>query len=440
MRCASSLLPSFSLAPRAGFLCTPPSISCPSPRANAPGAAFLALSSPISSPPPSNNTVTAGPHPCPFLPRHTSALIWEISFVNIAAPLAAPRSGRSFVVGVDAPPAAPRGGGTFVVDIAAPSAAPCSGENLVVGADAPPAAPCGGGTFVIGVDTPSATPRSGGTFVVGVDMPSAAPRSGGTFVVGVVMPSAAPRSGGTFVVGVDMPSTAPRSGGTFAVGVDMPSAAPRSGGTFVVGVDMPSAAPRSGGTFVVGVDMPSAAPRSGGTFVVGVDMPSAARCKQGIFSSFLFTLLARRIHVHVFGLAPSIPSVLASGQVPRVARRGTPPRLRSDAYILPASFSSPARISYVDMSYLFGVSKTLCHELVEVFLTEFPSVFKAAWVRFPTGEELPEMAREFAAIKGVPAVVGAVDGTHIHMKRDGRAQSGVLDKEVGLCLTTPAHM
>ncbi|CAI7847834.1 unnamed protein product [Closterium sp. NIES-54] len=60
--------------------------------------------------------------------------------------------------------------------------------------------------------------------------------------------------------------------------------------------------------------------------------------------------------------------------------------------------------------------ETLFHELVDVFLTGFPSVFKAAWVRFPTRDELPEMAREFAAIKGVPAVVGAVDGTHIHMK------------------------
>ncbi|CAI7823947.1 unnamed protein product [Closterium sp. NIES-53] len=68
------------------------------------------------------------------------------------------------------------------------------------------------------------------------------------------------------------------------------------------------------------------------------------------------------------------------------------------------------------MSYLFGVSKTLCHELVDVFLTEFPSFFKATWVRFPTRDELPEMAREFVAIKGVPVVVGAVDGTHIHMK------------------------
>ncbi|CAI7838721.1 unnamed protein product, partial [Closterium sp. NIES-53] len=85
------------------------------------------------------------------------------------------------------------------------------------------------------------------------------------------------------------------------------------------------------------------------------------------------------------------------------------------ALLIPIKYLASG-ISYVDMSYLFGVSKTLCHELVDVLLTEFPSVFKAAWVRFPTRDELPEMAREFAAIKGVPAVVGAVDGTHIHMK------------------------
>ncbi|CAI7785447.1 unnamed protein product, partial [Closterium sp. NIES-54] len=72
-----------SSCPSQGFLCAPPSISCPSPRANAPGAAFLALSSPISSPPPSNNTVTAGPHPCPFLPRHTSALA-QVGFSGVA--------------------------------------------------------------------------------------------------------------------------------------------------------------------------------------------------------------------------------------------------------------------------------------------------------------------------------------------------------------------
>ncbi|CAI7911917.1 unnamed protein product [Closterium sp. NIES-53] len=85
------------------------------------------------------------------------------------------------------------------------------------------------------------------------------------------------------------------------------------------------------------------------------------------------------------------------------------------ALLIPIKYLASG-ISFVDMSYLFGVSKTLCHELVDVFLTEFPSVFKAAWVRFPTRDELPEMAREFAAIKGVAAVVGAVDGTHIHMK------------------------
>ncbi|CAI7741309.1 unnamed protein product [Closterium sp. NIES-53] len=72
------------------------------------------------------------------------------------------------------------------------------------------------------------------------------------------------------------------------------------------------------------------------------------------------------------------------------------------ALLIPIKYLASG-ISFVDIVYLFGVSKTLCHELVDVFLTEFPSVFKAAWVRFPTRDELPEMAREFAAIKGVPA-------------------------------------
>ncbi|CAI5520642.1 unnamed protein product [Closterium sp. Naga37s-1] len=73
-------------------------------------------------------------------------------------------------------------------------------------------------------------------------------------------------------------------------------------------------------------------------------------------------------------------------------------------------------MSFVDLSLVFGLSKTLCHMLVDALLMHFPSVFKQQWVHFPTRDDLDEMAEEFGAIKGVPAVVGAIDGTHVHMK------------------------
>ncbi|CAI5943012.1 unnamed protein product [Closterium sp. NIES-65] len=69
-----------------------------------------------------------------------------------------------------------------------------------------------------------------------------------------------------------------------------------------------------------------------------------------------------------------------------------------------------------DLSSVFGLSKTLCHMLVDALLMHFPSVFKQQWVHFLTRDDLDEMAEEFRAIKGVPAVVGAIDGTHIPMK------------------------
>ncbi|CAI5928730.1 unnamed protein product [Closterium sp. NIES-65] len=73
-------------------------------------------------------------------------------------------------------------------------------------------------------------------------------------------------------------------------------------------------------------------------------------------------------------------------------------------------------MSFVDLSSVFGLSKTLCHMLVDALLMHFPSVFKQQWVHFPTRDDLDEMAAEFRAIKGLPAVVGAIDGTHIPMK------------------------
>ncbi|CAI5989583.1 unnamed protein product [Closterium sp. NIES-65] len=73
-------------------------------------------------------------------------------------------------------------------------------------------------------------------------------------------------------------------------------------------------------------------------------------------------------------------------------------------------------MTFRDLSAVFGLSKTLCHTLVDALLMHFPTAFKQQWVHFPTRDDLDEMAEEFRAIKGVPAVVGAIDGTHIHMK------------------------
>ncbi|CAI5974110.1 unnamed protein product [Closterium sp. NIES-65] len=73
-------------------------------------------------------------------------------------------------------------------------------------------------------------------------------------------------------------------------------------------------------------------------------------------------------------------------------------------------------MSFRDLSAVFGLSKTLCHTLVDALLMHFPTDFKQQWVHFPSRDDLDEMAEEFRAIKGVPAVVGALDGTHIPMK------------------------
>ncbi|CAI5518231.1 unnamed protein product [Closterium sp. Naga37s-1] len=85
------------------------------------------------------------------------------------------------------------------------------------------------------------------------------------------------------------------------------------------------------------------------------------------------------------------------------------------ANLVPIKYLASAP-SYMDLSHLFGLSKTLCHELVDVWLMQFCSVFRQQWVHFPTCDDLDEMAEEFRAVKGVPAVVGAIDGTHVHMK------------------------
>ncbi|CAI7880729.1 unnamed protein product [Closterium sp. NIES-54] len=73
-------------------------------------------------------------------------------------------------------------------------------------------------------------------------------------------------------------------------------------------------------------------------------------------------------------------------------------------------------MSYLDMSIFFGVPQSVCHRIVECFLLAFPRRFKNDWVRFPSREEMVKMEAEFRATRGVPNVIGAVDGTHLPVR------------------------
>ncbi|CAI5463810.1 unnamed protein product [Closterium sp. Yama58-4] len=73
-------------------------------------------------------------------------------------------------------------------------------------------------------------------------------------------------------------------------------------------------------------------------------------------------------------------------------------------------------MTYHDMSLMFGLPRGLIHRLVDAFLFWFPRKFKRDWVQFPPEEVREEMALDFRAIKGVPNVIGAIDGTHIEIR------------------------
>ncbi|CAI7849890.1 unnamed protein product [Closterium sp. NIES-54] len=118
----------------------------------------------------------------------------------------------------------------------------------------------------------------------------------------------------------------------------------------------------------------------------------------------------------VFRIGKEIMLMIAEGMAgvfdPFVHKYHIPLQL---CVLIPIKYFASA-LSYVDMAIFFSVSKTKCHKLVDAFLVHFPRLFKADWVVFPSSEELPGMAAEFMKIKGVPNVVGGVDGTHIPVR------------------------
>ncbi|GJP67209.1 hypothetical protein CLOP_g24059 [Closterium sp. NIES-67] len=73
-------------------------------------------------------------------------------------------------------------------------------------------------------------------------------------------------------------------------------------------------------------------------------------------------------------------------------------------------------MTYLDMSVYFGVPASVCHLIVDRFLLAFPCRHKETWVRFPTRDEMAGMAAEFKECRGVPNVIGAVDGTNLQVR------------------------
>ncbi|CAI6001899.1 unnamed protein product [Closterium sp. NIES-64] len=83
--------------------------------------------------------------------------------------------------------------------------------------------------------------------------------------------------------------------------------------------------------------------------------------------------------------------------------------------LIPIKYFASA-MTYHDMSFMFGLPKGLIHRIVDCFLVWFPRKFKRDWVQFPSEELREEMALDFRAIKGVPNVIGAIDGTQIEIR------------------------
>ncbi|CAI5947890.1 unnamed protein product [Closterium sp. NIES-64] len=73
-------------------------------------------------------------------------------------------------------------------------------------------------------------------------------------------------------------------------------------------------------------------------------------------------------------------------------------------------------MTYHDMSLMFGLTRGLIHRLVDALWVWFPRKFKRDWEQFPPEEVREEMALDFKAIKGVPNVIGAIDGTHVEIR------------------------
>ncbi|CAI6010604.1 unnamed protein product [Closterium sp. NIES-65] len=107
--------------------------------------------------------------------------------------------------------------------------------------------------------------------------------------------------------------------------------------------------------------------------------------------------------VNVFRISPKlleyIAPVMALPMSHFVEKLGIPLDL---CVLIPIKYFASA-MTFIDLGLYFGLPKTIVHRIVEAFLVHFPRRFKKTWVRFPTAEEMEEMALAFkeASVAGV---------------------------------------
>ena len=65
------------------------------------------------------------------------------------------------------------------------------------------------------------------------------------------------------------------------------------------------------------------------------------------------------------------------------------------------------------MGYLFGVSQSSVCEIVRETCTAIVTVLLTTYIKFPTGNDIDTVVREFKVKWEVPQCFGAIDGTHI---------------------------
>ncbi|CAI5520057.1 unnamed protein product [Closterium sp. Naga37s-1] len=102
--------------------------------------------------------------------------------------------------------------------------------------------------------------------------------------------------------------------------------------------------------------------------------------------------------VNVFRISPElleyIAPVMALPMSHFVEKLGIPLDL---CVLIPIKYFASA-MTFIDLGLYLGLPKTIVHRIVEAFLMHFLRRFKKTWVRFPTADEMEEMASDFKEV------------------------------------------